>query len=178
MSDNSSPLDASDVGTISSVPLVVRSSALYSGAIPLWKFALLSIVTAGIYELVWFYRQWKFLKTETGADISPFWRAFFGAFFSGSLAGRLRDHLRSKSIPCAFSPTVIGISYFVLTILVQLPDPYWLVSYLTFVPLLPLVSAMNRYWSQEAPDLPSEPFAWWQIVLIVLGIALFFSVIV
>ena len=45
------------------------------------KLVFLSLFSFGIYELYWFYRQWKYVKEREGIDIQPFWRAFFGFFF-------------------------------------------------------------------------------------------------
>src|SRR5690349_17919588 len=45
------------------------------------KLVVMSTFTFGIYELYWFYRNWKLIKQRTGASITPFWRAFFGILF-------------------------------------------------------------------------------------------------
>lgn len=144
----------------------------FSKVIPTWKFILLSIITFGIYELVWFYKNWKLLKEEKGLKISPFWRAFFAPLFAGSIAGHLQKYLKEKNSPCDYSATLIGISYFILKILCKLPDPYWLVSFFTFIPMLPLVNSMNSYWEKEEQNLLPKKFTWWQIILIILGIIL------
>jgi hypothetical protein len=46
----------------------------YSNAQAPWRLVLLSILTFGIYELYWFYRNWKHLKIHKSLDISPGWR--------------------------------------------------------------------------------------------------------
>ena len=141
----------------------------FSKVLPTWQFILLTFVTFGIYELVWFYRNWKLLKEVGSLKISPFWRAFFAPFYAGSIAGQLQKFLKEKNSPCDYSPTIIGISYFIIMILWRLPDPFWLVSFLSFVPMLPLVNSMNTYWQKEEQGLPVEKFTWWQMILVVLG---------
>ncbi|MDP2396488.1 MAG: DUF4234 domain-containing protein [bacterium] len=54
----------------------------YSKVIPIWKFILLSVITFGIYELVWFYRNWKFLKSEQNLKITPLLRTIFASIFA------------------------------------------------------------------------------------------------
>lgn len=54
----------------------------FSKVIPIWKFILLSVITFGIYELVWFYRNWKFLKNEQNLKITPFLRTIFSTIFA------------------------------------------------------------------------------------------------
>jgi hypothetical protein len=149
-----------------------------SRVIPTWKFILLSVITFGIYELVWFYRNWKLLKQEKDLKISPFWRAWFAPFWAGSIAGHLQKYLKEKNIPCDYSSTLIGISYFIIFILWRLPDPYWLVSFFTFIPMLPLVNSMNEYWQKEEQNLPPKKFTWWQIILLILGIILLILIII
>ena len=141
----------------------------FSRIVPTWKFILLSVITFGIYELVWFYKNWKLLKKEKGLKISPFWRALFSPLFAGSIAGHLQKYLKEKNNSCNYSPTLIGISYFVITILWRLPDPYWLLSFFTFIPILPLVNSMNTHWQKEEKNLPVKKFTWWQILLVILG---------
>lgn len=150
----------------------------FSRVIPTWKFILLSVITLGIYELVWFYRNWKLLKTEKDLKISPFWRAFFAPVWAGSIAGHIQKYLKEKSNPSNYSPTLIGITYFLIFILHKLPDPYWIVSYFTFLPILPLLNNMNNYWQKEEQNLPTKKFTWWQIILVILGIILFILIII
>lgn len=145
----------------------------YSHVQPFWRFVLLSLVTFGIYQIFWFYRHWKFLKVEYNLIISPFWRAVFCPLFAGNLAGSLKKYLKEKDCPSDFSPLAIGVSFFFLSLSHKLPDPYWLISNLTFAPILPLVDSMNNFWKTEEQELPLKKFRWWQILLIIFG-GLFF----
>ncbi|MDP2396489.1 MAG: hypothetical protein Q8S84_00135 [bacterium] len=69
------------------------------------------------------------------------------------------------------------MSYFVFRILWKLPDPYSLLSYLTFVPLIPLVVSMNKYWLSIEQNLAPKKFSWWQIILIILGLIFFLLIV-
>lgn len=144
----------------------------FSPEVPVGRFILLSLITFGIYELVWFYRNWKLLQKEENLKISPFWRVFFASLFAGSIAGHLQKFLNKKHIETDYSATGIGIFYFILAILWRFPDPYSLISSFTFIPMLPLVKAMNRYWQKELQNAQPKKFTWWQIILIILGIIL------
>lgn len=150
----------------------------FSRILPIWKFILLSVITFGIYELYWFYKTWKFLKERNNLDISPFWRAVFSPLFAGSNAEHVLKLANEKNYTEKYSPTVIGISYFVLSALSRLPVPYLLISYLTFLPMIPIVKAMNFYWQKEKPDLPLKNFSYWQIILIIFGVILFILVLI
>ena len=103
----------------------------------------------------------------------------WGTFhFAGSIAGHLQKYLKEKDSPCDYSPVIIGISYFVISILWKLPDPYWLIAFFTFIPMLPLVNAMNTYWQKEEKNLPLKKYTWWQIVLIIFAIILLILTII
>ena len=150
----------------------------FSKILPIWKFILLSVITGGIYELYWFYKTWKFLKEKNKLDISPFWRAVFSPLFASSNAEHVLKLANEKNYPEKYSPTVIGISFFILNVLWRLPDPYWLISSFTFLPMIPIVKAMNFYWQNRNPDLPLKKFYWWQVILIIFGIIYFILVLI
>ncbi len=44
---------------------------------PIPKILILSVVTCGLYFVIWFYHYWKTLKQKFGLKISPSWRSLF-----------------------------------------------------------------------------------------------------
>ena len=60
------------------------------------KFIILSILSLGIYELVWMYRNWKFFKEKEKTDISPFWRAWFAIFFIYFLLKKILEYAKKE----------------------------------------------------------------------------------
>ena len=46
----------------------------YSNAQAPWRLVLLSILSLGIYDIYWFFRNWKHLKSNKDLNISPGWR--------------------------------------------------------------------------------------------------------
>ncbi len=144
-----------------------------SRILPVWKFILLSLSTLGIYELIWFYSYWKFLKEKEELEISPFWRAWFSPFWAGSFSNHLQKYLLKNEIDCTYSPTLIGISYLILSFLWKLPNPFWLVAYLSFIPMLPLLNATNDYWKKTEKNCIPNRFIWWQLALMSLSLIFF-----
>jgi hypothetical protein len=102
------------------------------------KFVLLSLLTLGLYELVWFYRNWRRVKIQAGREIRPFWRALFSPFYCYSFASTVKRTADSLHTPSNLNPGAITAGYVALLLLTELPDPWWLVGLLTFVPLLPI----------------------------------------
>ena len=53
------------------------------------KFVILSLVTLGLYQFVWFYRNWRYIKTSEGTSIWPWARALFYPFWYYQMLKRL-----------------------------------------------------------------------------------------
>jgi hypothetical protein len=118
------------------------------------KLAVLSVLTFNLYQVVWFYRNWK-SRRAAGEEIRPLPRAIFGVFFFPSLASRVREKSLLHDLPVSFTPTHVAVLYIVLHLTWRLPDPLWLISCLSFVPLLFVQRQINTLNSQL--DFPLEP---------------------
>jgi hypothetical protein len=149
----------------------------FSHAQPVWHFVLLSIVTFGIYEIVWFYRNWKHLKAHKNLDISPGWRTvgLFVPIYGLVLAYRQLRDIKSFSmasgIKKSYSPGWILFAWIFLSSLWKLPDPFWFVAFLSVWPLAVVQGVLNSYWGIEQPDLKVRTkFSGRQIALLVIGV--------
>ena len=117
------------------------------------KLIVLSLSSFGIYEVYWFYQHWKLERGRTGEDLSPFWRAFFAPLFAYSLFTRIKEFGDRSSVPVGYSPGGLAAAFLVLAASWRLPDPVWLITMLTFLPLLPVrtaVAAINRGQAPQA----------------------------
>jgi hypothetical protein len=64
----------------------------------------------------------------------------------------------------------LALAVLALALAANLPDPYWLLTMLSFFPLLPVQAAVNRVNRQLAPDAePNARFGGWNIAGVVLG---------
>lgn len=119
------------------------------GPLPLFpvathKFIVLSICTFGIYELYWCYQNWKRLKSASGENLSPFWRAFFAPLWGFSLFKRICAAAVSAGVPVDWSSGALATFYLVLNMTWRLPDPWWLISIATLIPMIPVQQAAQR----------------------------------
>jgi hypothetical protein len=105
------------------------------------KFVVMSVVTWGIYNLYWAYKQWVHISAR-GESISPFWRAFFSPIWSFSLFERIKVDASTRGVAVYWSSGLLGFVYLVMGVLYRLPDPFWLLSLLSFLPLVPAVRAV------------------------------------
>lgn len=138
------------------------------------KLVVMSVCTLGLYELYWFYKNWQRIKAREGLDIRPFWRAFFAVFFCYSCFSRIRsyDHpaLELSSLPAG----ALATGWIVFTVVWRLPDPYWLISYLSFAFMIPVQHRVNQINDAVAPGHdPNARFTWLNWTGVAIGCVLF-----
>lgn len=155
----------------------VSGRPLYFAVSPL-KLVLMSICTMGLYELYWFYKNWVLIKERERTGIMPFWRAVFAYFFCYSLFKSVQASAEAVSPHTSISPGPLAAGWIVVTLLWKLPDPFWLVTYLAVLVLLPVQKVVSGINESVAPDHnKNERFTSWNIVALVVG-GLFFALIV
>jgi hypothetical protein len=115
------------------------------------KLILMSISTLGLYEIYWFYKNWNHIKIRTRQKIRPFWRAIFSVFYCYSLFKTVQESADAHRGRQEINPGWLAVGYILLSITYKLPDPFWVVSLLAFLPLLPVQGAINSINARVAP---------------------------
>ncbi|MEG4045185.1 hypothetical protein [Microcoleus sp. Pol17_C1] len=134
------------------------------------KLLVMSLVTFGLYQTFWFYKNWQLFKAATGRDISPFWRAFFSGIFFYPLLREIRSWAKSYCVAPNFSPFMLTIAWIGLLQCVRLPKPYLLVSFFSIIALLPVQENVNKLNCVAAPNHnPNSRFSAWNIATIAVG---------
>jgi len=137
------------------------------------KLSILSLVTFGLYGIFWFYKNWMLVKTRAGRDIRPFWRAMFSPFCCYSFARTVNSTADSVNMTERTRPAAIAAIYMALITLVRLPDPYWLISLFSFVPLIPITLQIRRIHETIRPGFESA-IGWsgWSYATLTVGATL------
>ena len=86
------------------------------------KFTILFFATLGMYELYWFYQNWKLYKVSNDEQMWPVARAIFSIFFVYILFGLVDDHLERAKKSFAWSPGGLAIWYILFSILGYVMD--------------------------------------------------------
>lgn len=155
------------------VPPIPESQEPAYFSVSLLKLGILSVTTLGLYELYWMYQNWKLIKKRTGHNLSPFWRSFFGVLFVYPLLKDISSTFEShptagKNI--SLSAGLLAIFWILLTISYRLPDPFWLICILSFIPLLFVQTEVNRFNAMIASHHPlNSQFTWANWLWIILG---------
>lgn len=107
------------------------------------KLGLMSICTFGVYEIYWAYKNWKYVKRRDSSKIMPFWRAIFAPLWYYSLLRDLHQKGQAPDFGRALVCALLVIAYFAALSSWKLPDPYAVVSFLSFLLLIPAARAIN-----------------------------------
>jgi hypothetical protein len=140
---------------------------------------LLTVFSWGLYEIYWFYRNWRDLAADAPENPGPPPGLLtFGllvpfvniALVYRQLAG-IHSRLASRGLPGGYSPWVTTCIYVSLGIAANL-TALWSLSCLMVLPLLPVQEALNRYWTQREPtSAPRERLSPAEVAVIACGAA-------
>jgi len=106
------------------------------------QFALLSLVTGGIYLYWWQYKMWRFLKNYHGLPVNPLARAVVNSFFPiyvVSLFVHFAGRAQQRGFTLDFSPLLFSFAYLAIFFANLLFPAYSIFLLFLFVPCLPLV---------------------------------------
>ncbi|PKK35581.1 hypothetical protein BWI96_15855 [Siphonobacter sp. SORGH_AS_0500] len=143
------------------------------------KFVFLCFITAGLYQLWWSYKAWRFFKQKQELAITPALRALFGLFFLWPLFSRIKDFSKKEGYKPRFNPFLLFIGSLFFELFSALPEPYFILSFLSIFFFIPPFEALNyaKLQCNEFVTIEQESFNTRQIVLIVIGSILWLSVI-
>ena len=140
--------------------------------ISLKRFIFLSIISLGLYELWWIFKAWRFFAIKDHLNIMPAARAIFSIFFLYSLFKKIREYAKAQGNVQKFSAGWMYIGYILFALVfANLPDPYWLISSVSFMFLIPAFVALNHAKKQDDQlnTVIQEKFNIAQIFVIIIG---------
>jgi len=148
----------------------------YSFYQPVWQFVVLSILTLGIYDIYWYYKNWKHLKAIQFSNFSPVLRTIgllipiVNFFIIYKAHKDYRYLIIEKGINRDIYPGLIVLVIAISFALTRLPDPYWLLCFIATIPLAIVQDILNELWDTVQVGKPRRT-AWRgrQIFLIVVG---------
>ena len=161
---------APPTAAVADVPVYEAAEAepLFFAVSPL-KLAVMSVCTFGLYEVFWFYWNWKLLKAQ-GHDVWPAPRAFFGIFFCHSMFGEVRDRSEAMGIEPRLSSTAMAWGWVISQFTWRAPGIFGLLFFLSVVFMMPVQARINRINAAAAPGHdPNDRFTLWNWVAIVVG---------
>jgi hypothetical protein len=125
------------------LPATAADQAGELHALALHKLVVLSMCTLGLYQVYWFWRNWKRVAERTGRPMMPFWRAVFAPLWSYSLFDEVREQARRAEIPAGWLPSLMAVAFFLLSAAWRFGGAGMFVSMLSFLPLVPVQATIN-----------------------------------
>jgi hypothetical protein len=120
-------------------------------AVTLWKLAVMSFFTLGLYDLYWFYRNWQRIRVREQKNISPAIRVFFAPVFCYFCFRRIRQYGLALGLRPAPPILVLALLWVAAKLSAEIPDSVILFALFGFVFLLPVQAYANRINSAECP---------------------------
>ena len=119
------------------------------------KLVLMYLVTFGLYEVAWFYFNWKHIQTRRERRISAPLRSVFFPFTSYGVFRAIGEQAKTNNIATSVKAGPLALGVLLLTPLWNLPMRYW---YLALIGVLPLVFAQRAVRQINATIAPiSDP---------------------
>ena len=138
--------------------------------VPTAKLITLWLCTFGLYAFYWFYKNWKCVRDKGNENVSPFLRAWFGVFTCYGLFKRILLSAEAQEFKPGTTAGILATAFILISIGYKAPDPYWIISFLNFVPILEVQKAIKHNNKKQSPDFkPNKKFSWKEITIIVLG---------
>lgn len=130
--------------------------------LPLKKFFWVSFFSGGIYNLYWFYRNWKNIKIAERSKLNPVWRTIFIIFFIYSLFRRIFRTAKKagyQSLCCIAG--LLSTVFILVTFLMVIGQynswdevaAYWVLDIISIAVLLPAQKALNFSGQAAHPEL-------------------------
>lgn len=117
-----------------------ETNAAWPARMGIRKFVIMSFFTVGLYDLYWFYWNWKRQRDL----VDPSIRAGLLTFLSPFMAYLLfRDVARDARARAQWPPFLLAILYFVMIVSFLGPGWSWVFTFFAFVPLVPVQKSMN-----------------------------------
>ncbi len=134
------------------------------------KFVILGLVTFGFYPIVWFYRNWRYIKTSEGTSIWPWARALFFPLWYYQMLKRL--DVQGKGLLAAAVLILFAIEYGGLLYPDSPPGFFLLLAFilLSVLPLIPAVKAINDLNERSGTRPPSFGWRRRSAAVLVLGL--------
>lgn len=148
--------------------------------IPVSRLIFMSLISLGLFEAYWIYKNWRYLKERDGLKIMPFWRGVFGIFFIHGILKEIKNDRGLSSLGRAdYSPGALATGWIILMFLgnalgraddIAVNLVGIVLSAPTFLFLLPAQNYINRINARRSPAPRQSPWSAGHIVVLIVGI--------
>ncbi|MGH6646982.1 hypothetical protein [Aquabacterium sp.] len=171
MEDPSSNPFSPPKAVVADVPTAPYQQGTPFFAVSTRKLAVMFLCTFSLYQYFWFYKNWKILRDQQREKLSPVLRTVFAPVFCYALFSRIRRHDAAPA-DAKLAAGPLSVVWIVLSLLGNLPEPYFFLGFFSLVPLLTVQTVVNDINAVAAkghdPNNAFSPINWLAIVIGVL----------
>jgi serine/threonine protein kinase len=142
-----------------------------------WKMVVLSLCTFGVYEAYWFYRNWNRLAQRGAPHISPAWRTVFAVLWAYPMFKAVKGDAVENGVVVGWSAGFLAFFYFVSILAVRLPGAWWLISFASPLPFIPVQNTINAVAAGRGGTVDRRYSGLNVLVIIVGGLVLLLALI-
>jgi hypothetical protein len=99
------------------------------------KLVVMMLVTLGVYQLYWFYKQWDRVR-DAGENLAPAPRALFAIVFCYPLFRRIVESGHAVGVKTGAPAWLLTIGFIAPSLTTRMPEPAFLLGLLAVVPLV------------------------------------------
>lgn len=154
--------------------------------IPVSRLIIMSIISFGLYEAYWIYKNWRYLNDRDDLQIQPFWRGVFGIFYChGILKSIHNDSVANKYEKAKFSAGGLTTGWIILRYLGYAFSRVNIIggaigliifpSYLFFVPVQNYINHVN---SAKKPKPEYNSWSAGHILCLIIGLIYWLVVLI
>lgn len=149
------------------------------------RLIVMSILSCGIYEIYWIYKNWRYLNERDGLGIRPFWRGWFGIFYCHSLLRTIHEDMELNHVERPdFSPGVLATVWVVLALVAKAVSRVpggvaEIISFLipSFLCLIPVQNYINSVNIKVSPNAPHSKWSAGQIICLAVGVLIWLGMV-
>lgn len=120
-------------------------------AVSVSKLAVMSVCTMGLYQIYWFYRNWRSIKERDRSRIMPPLRSFFGILYCYPCFRRIRRETTEANL-ASFAAGPLATGWIISQLVSLSPSWIWLIWIPNFVFFIPVQKAANQLNAQVVPS--------------------------
>jgi hypothetical protein len=160
---------APPLATVEDVPLATAIQPPFF-AVSITKLVVMYLATFGFYSIAWFFQHWRRIKAREQSRISPGPRSVFSLFYCYPCFRRIRNYEVASLGDSKLAAGPLTIGWIVSSVFYQLPFPWLLIGWCSFLFIVPVQIRANRINAAVSPGHdPNSRFTVLNWVFIVLG---------
>ena len=125
------------------------------------KLVVMSIVTFGLYEMFWFYKNWHYVQEHTKKTEFPMMNSIFRYITYYYLMVEIRRAGAAQQKECPFSPVLLAVCYVALNLsgaFSKISPFIAVIGLLSPLALLPVQNYVNNVLNVESAAAPNNRF--------------------